>query len=136
MISLALSPNGRRIATGTLTGNGSGTDIITQSVHVFDLNSGALIGAITAGDFQGHQNVMAYTPDGRYFISLNVSRDGSHAVYLIDAKTLQVVDTVDTDNIVYDLTVRQDGKAFAVGSGTSIVVWSLPDADSKGLMKN
>ena len=125
VLSLAVSPDGRRVATGTETGNGSAANMITQSVHVFDLNSGALIGAMPAGVFQGKQSAMAFTHDGRYLISLNVTRDGSHAVYLIDAKTLQLVDTFDTGNIVYDLTVRQDGKAFAVGSGNSIIVWSF-----------
>jgi len=126
--SLAVTPDGRRVATGTdsSVSGASNKSIISVGVRLFGLTTGNLVGSTPTGAFHGNQSAMAFTHDGRYLISLNITRDGSRAVYLIDANTLQVVDALDTGNIVYDLTIRQDGKDFAVGSGNSIIVWSLP----------
>jgi hypothetical protein len=125
--SLALTPDGARVATGTSTGNGGPPSrAIIDSVHAFDLRSGALVAAVPDGVISGVQRAMSYTPDGRYLIVL---QDGEKkGIVILDATTLRVADAfdLDPDTRPYDLSIRGDGREFALGLGDEIAVWSLP----------
>lgn len=123
--SLAVTPDGALVATGTSTGNGGPpSSAVIDSVHVFDLRRGVLVGAVPDGVITGVQRAMSYTPDGRYLVVL---QDGvKKAIVILDARTLRVADTLDLDNMPYDLSIRGDGRAFAAGLGDEVVAWSLP----------
>ncbi len=127
LISLAISPDGRKVATGVTTGAsavGSGT--VTASVHIVSVNDGSLLGAPLDGQPFGSQEGLAYTPDGRYLIVAHSGIYTSHAIHVIDADSPRVMDVVHAGNTVYGLAVSPDSKQFAVSAGLRIAVWSLP----------
>jgi WD40 repeat protein len=129
LISFAISPDGREVATGTTTG-ASGVGVrsgtVTASVHIVSVNDGTLLGAPLDGQPFGSQEGLAYTPDGRYLIVAHSSIYTSHAIHVIDAESLRVVDLVHAGNTVYGLAVSPDSKQFAVSAGLQIAVYSLP----------
>lgn len=126
VISLAVSPDGGRIATGTHTGNGSPGFEVTESVHILDVATGKLLGAPLDGDKSfGAEAGLAYTPDGRFIIAGHED-DRTRAIHLIDAKTLKVVDVVHASGFVFDVAVNARSTAFAAGAGGQVLVWSLP----------
>jgi WD40 repeat protein len=127
---LAVSPDGRMIATGTLSGNGSPTlGYVTDSVHILSTIDGSLVGAPLdrQGDAGGQQG-LEFTADGRYLIVGRGGDRNDHAVRVIDAHTLKIVDTVHAGESVYDLAVNPVQSEFAVAAGNRIVVWSLSSA--------
>lgn len=124
--SLAVSPDGKRLATGTHTGTGSGEYRTTVSVHIFDASTGKLLAAPLDGvEPFGAQTGLVYTPDGRFLI-VGHEESITKAVHLIDAKSLQVVDVVHAGSTVYDIAVHPKSTLFAVGAGGQMLVWSLP----------
>jgi hypothetical protein len=98
VLSLAVSPDARQIATGALTGAGIIRSI--ESVHIFDV------------------------ADKRFIIVGNSSLL-TKAIPIVDARTFQVVDTIPVHGVVYDVTVDPSGRWFAAGIDTKIVVWAL-----------
>jgi WD40 repeat protein len=126
LIRLAVSPDGKQVATGTRTGSGiSETNLITDSVHIFSLQDGRLLGAPLDGQGFGEQEGLSYTPDGHYLIVAHGGIRTEHVVHIIDAQKLRVVDTVRARETVYGLAVRPDSSQFAVSAGGGIDVWSL-----------
>ena len=123
--SLAISPDGTRVATGTLTGAGPPGREVIESVRIFDISSGALLGAPLEHTPFGQQKGLEYTPDGRYVIAGH-EEAVTKAIHLIDARTGQIADLVHAGDAVYDIAVHPQSTQFAAGSGTRIVVWSLP----------
>ncbi len=93
-MSAVLSPDGKQVATGTRTGSGiSSTVTITESVHILNLADGRLLGAPLDGQPFGMVFGLGDTADGRYLIAGHEERR-TRAIHIIDAKTLEVVDTV------------------------------------------
>ncbi len=129
LTSLAISPDGRAVATGTTTG-GSGVGVtsgtVTASVHIVSVRDATLLGAPLDGQPFGPPEGIAYTPDGRYLIVAHSGIYTSHAIHVIDAQSLRVVDLVHAGNTVFGLAVSPDSKQFAVSAGQRIAVWSLP----------
>jgi WD40 repeat protein len=126
VISLVASPDGTRLATGTQTGAGSPGFVVTDSVHVIDTASGAIIGAPMDGDSSfGEEKALAYTPDGRFIIAGHED-DLTKAIHLIDAKSLRVADVVHGAGFVYDIAVSPASTQFAAGTNSQVLVWSMP----------
>ena len=68
--------------------------------------------------------VVAYTPDGRLLIIGEAGRvHTDHAVYLVNAKTMQLLDAVHAPPDIYDLAVAPDNTGFAVATGGGVTVW-------------
>jgi WD40 repeat protein len=121
VISLAVSPDGEQVATGAPTRNGLAQ--VTESVHVLRIADGALLAAPLDGQDYGEQHGLAYTSQGRYLIVGHSDHD-TRAIHVIDAKTFQIVDVVRSTGFVYDVTASF--QRFAAGTGTHIMIWSLP----------
>jgi WD40 repeat protein len=127
LISLAVSPDARKVAAGTMTGAGSPEfGLITSSVHILNIADGALLAAPLDGQPFGDQAGLGYTTDGRYLIVAHGGVIVSHVIHIIDAKSLQVVDLVHASNTIYDLAINPKSAQFAIGAGSRIAVWSLP----------
>ena len=131
-LSLAVSADGTRVATGTFTGAGYPPYVITDSVHILDVASGVLLGAPLDGVAKigdaattGNETGLAYTPDGRFIIVGYASLYAS-VIHLVDAKSFKVADTFHGSGVVYDIAVDPQGTEFAAGSGDQVIVWSLP----------
>jgi DNA-binding beta-propeller fold protein YncE len=93
---MAVSPDGKTVAVSASTSN---------TVHVLDIVTGRQLGSFTAGD-KPHENI--FTKDGKYLWNMsigevNTSLDdpawdwtkGDRHITIADAKTFQVVKTID-----------------------------------------
>ena len=69
---------------------------------------------------------LAYTPDGRYLIMGEAGLyHNDHPVYIIDARTMQLLDTVHAPPDVLDLAMAPDSTGFAVATGSGVTVWTF-----------
>jgi WD40 repeat protein len=125
VISLAVSPDGQQIATGAHTGVGPPGAEATESVHILRISDGALLASPLDGMKFGEQDGLAYTSEGHYLV-VGHSDEDTRAVHVIDTRTLQVVDLVRGSTYIYDVTANPVKPQFAAGTGTHIMVWSLP----------
>lgn len=130
VLSLALSPDGTRVATGVKTGEGIPSMFVDESVHIVSLSDGKLLGAPLDKRAFGGQYGLSYTADGR-FLLVGHEDPQTKAIHVIDAKTLQVVDTVHGVSDVFDLSGDPTGRYFAAGTGNQVLVWSLPATDTR-----
>ena len=108
-------------AVGVLAGGIGGGRMVRDGVRILSLPDGRILGRPldwTPGGLQ-------YSADGRYVITGNEGAHGN-VVDIIDASFLKVVDSVRTGGSIFDLTTNPGGGEFAVASGKSIVVSSLP----------
>jgi WD40 repeat protein len=104
--SLAVSPDGKRVATGTRTGEGNPPDqLVTASVHVVDLDDGALLGRPLDGLKFGEQKGLQYAPNGSYLI-VGHCNNNDKTIHVIDGHTLNVIDRVPAGGTTYDITVN------------------------------
>ncbi|KEP51130.1 vegetative incompatibility protein HET-E-1 [Rhizoctonia solani 123E] len=109
--SVAISPDGNRIANGSDDGR----------VQVYDMHTGAVV----AGPFEGHSRIVwsvAFSPDGRYIAS------GSYdeTVIVWDAHTGRIVTGPlhKHTGLVRSVSFSPDGKRVASGSSDkTIIVW-------------
>jgi WD40 repeat protein len=132
VICFAISPDGQSVATGTQTGAGNPPiELVRASVHVLKIADGSLQGAPLDRQPFGEEIGVEYTPDGRYLIVAHGGTYTAHAIHLIDAKTLQVLDVVHAGNSVYGLAVHPQSTQFAIAAGDRIAVWSLPSASQR-----
>lgn len=124
---LAVSPDGKQVATGIKTGAGfSDLNVVTASVHILSLQGGSLLGAPLDDQGFGDPKALSYTPNGRYLIVAHGGIHTKHLVHVIETQQLKVVDTVHAGTTVYGLAVRSDSSQFAVSVGGGIDIWSLP----------
>lgn len=122
---LALRPDGQQIATGTSTADGKPGIPAADNTKVFSYPSGQLIRAPLSGPESGSMpRGLAYTPDGRYLLVGEGGRyHNDHSVYIVDAQTMQLLDTVHAPPEIYDIAVASDSTMFAVATGTGVTVW-------------
>src|SRR6266404_1064062 len=115
VLSLAVSPDGQQLATGTMTGAGNPANgLVTQSVHIFNIPDGRLLGAPLDGDITfGQQMGLAYSANGRFVIAGHEETQ-TKAIHIIDARTYAVVDVVHAGGPVYDIAVDRRSTQFAV----------------------
>lgn len=125
VISLAFSPDGKRLSTGTMTGIGSVArgDYVRQSVRIWNVVDNALLGAPLDGLDFGKVYALFYTPDGKYLIAGHEEDNGT--IHVLNAQTLQIADTVHAPDQIIGIAVHPTAGLFAVSAGRSIVIWSL-----------
>jgi WD40 repeat protein len=127
VISIAIAPDGQRVATGIATGTGSAdSGVVTKSVHILNLPSGALLGAPLDGMGFGPQHGLAFSPNGRYVIAGH-AEDHTRAIHVIDVQSERVVDVVHAGAAVLDIAVEPQGARFAAAAGQQVLVWILPN---------
>jgi hypothetical protein len=125
---LAVSPDGAHIATGTMTGAGSGP-VVTASVHIFRTADGKLLGGPLDGlGFGDERAGVEYSRNGNWLLVAHGGVYSGHIIHVINAQTLRVEDTVEARNTLYDLAIHPNSREFAVSAGDRILVWSLPEA--------
>jgi WD40 repeat protein len=126
VISIAVSPDGRRVATGIATGVGSvAIGLVTKSVHILSLADGALLGAPLDGMSFGPQYGVAFTPDGRYVIAGHAEHK-TGTIHLLDVDSGQIADVVHAGAAVMDITAEPRGTRFAAAAGHQVLIWTLP----------
>ena len=121
---IAISRNGRQLATGTLTGNGPEGHVIRSAVRILDFPSGTIVASPLDGIVQSHQSGIAYSKDGNYLI---VADDNPHSprVHLIATSSLIKVDTIELSWSARDVAANPIGNGFAVATGTRIGIWRI-----------
>jgi WD40 repeat protein len=128
VMSLAISPDGQQLATGTMTGAGNPANgLVTQSIHMFNLSDGRLLAAPLDGDIKfGQQIGLTYSADGRVLIAGHEETQ-TKAIHIIDARTYAMVDVVHASGAVCDLAVDRTSTRFAAATNKEVIVWSLPE---------
>src|SRR6266404_8129904 len=124
--TLAVAPDGTQIAAGTDTGSGTvATGMVTQSVRMFDVTSGKLLGAPLDGNLNfGVQTGLAYSADGR-FLLVGHEEERTETIHIIDANSHTVVDVVHGSGSIYDIAADPSGPRFAAATGREVIVWSV-----------
>jgi WD40 repeat protein len=117
--NLVFSPDGQQLATSSSTGWANNP----LSVRFWRIADKKMLGAPLDGVGTGQVHSMAYTPDGKYFISGHADDKGT--VNIVSPNTLQVIDTVHASQNAHSVIVKPDSSRFAVAAGQSIVIWSL-----------
>ncbi|KAL5640139.1 hypothetical protein ACGC1H_007430 [Rhizoctonia solani] len=109
--SVAISPDGNRMASGSDDG----------SVGVYDMHTGAVV----AGPFQGHTDMVwsvAFSPDGRHI----ASGSADNTVIVWDAFTGRIVTgpLKKHTSVVHSVDFSPDGRHLVSGSSDkTIIVW-------------
>lgn len=125
--AIAYSPDGKQLATGN---RGRSKAFPGDTVIVWDASTHALLakplGGLS-GDDAPPNYAIAYTTDGRYLLAGFMYKDGP--IDIIDARTLQLVDTVHAlgPPSTEAIAVEPHGNRFAVTVGASLMVWTLQD---------
>lgn len=129
---LAVNPDGKTLVT--ITGaNEKASDnglVVTNepgnNTKVIRLADGKDVTPTLTWQSEDATRGLAYTPDGRFLI---MGETGivhtDHPVYIIDARTMQLLDAVHAPPDVLDLAVAPDSSGFAVATGTGVTVWTF-----------
>ena len=134
--NLAVNPDGKTLTTVTGMTDGIAGPATENYTRVLRLADGKDVTPALNWRSDDATRGLAYTPDGRFLI---MGETGvvhtDHAVYIIDAHTMQLLDTVHAPPDVLDLAVAPDSSGFAVATGTGVTVWTFVQrggAQSKG----
>lgn len=139
---LAVNPDGKTLVTVTGASekiSDNGLDVITEpgnNTKVIRLADGRDVTPPLTWISNNVPGGLAYTPDGRYLIMGEAGLyHNDHPVYIIDARTMQLLDTVHAPPDVSDLAAAPDSSGFAVATGAGVTVWTFVQrggAQSKG----
>ena len=122
------SPDGQQLATGTSTGRimGYSSDQITDSVHIFDPGSHALLAAPLDGtDRVGHTDALGYIAGGKYLLVGHYDQSGT--LDIIDAQTFKVADMLSANGRIASLAVDPSWSRFVVTSDHKLMIWDFVD---------
>lgn len=129
---LAVNPDGKTLVTVTGASekiSANGLDVIAEpgnNTKVIRLADGRDVTPPLTWLSNNVPGGLAYTPDGRYLIMGEAGLyHNDHPVYIIDARTMQLLDTVHAPPDVSDLAVAPDSTGFAVATGTGVTVWTF-----------
>lgn len=123
---LAVNPDGKTLTTTTGLMDGIAGSTTENYTRVFRLADGKNITPALTWHSNDVPGALAYTPDGRYLIMGEAGLyHNDHPVYIVDARTMQLLDTVHAPPDVLDLAVAPDSSGFAVATGTGVTVWTF-----------
>jgi WD40 repeat protein len=108
---------GRRITIAAVEGSHRNT------VRVVERSNGKLVGMPLEGVSDGIPRALAYTPDGRFLLIGENSGDGPSPLYILDAKTLQVLDVVHAVARIRDVAVHPGSTMFVAAAFDGFTVW-------------
>ena len=124
--ALVFSPNGRQMATGTLTGVGPPDWQSKYSVHIYDPNSHALLAAPLDGmDHGGWTDALGYIDEDKYLLVGHEDKSG--AIDVINTRTFKVAEILDANGFVSSLAVDPSRPRFVVTSNRSLMIWNFVD---------
>jgi len=124
VVAIAWSPDGRRI----------GTVDLAQGNNLWDLNTNTRLFRIKKHDFT--DNVMAFTPDGKYLIVRALGEDRSESLSILDAKDGNSTRTINgplpagDNNRPAMLVLTADGRYLVMQprhNGSPLVVYDTSD---------
>jgi len=124
---LAVNPDGKTLATVTGGDESSpGVYVPGNNTRILRLADGKNVTPTLTWQSNNLPGGLAYTPDGRFLV---IGEAGlyhtDHPVYIIDARTMQLLDTVQAPPDVLDIAVAPDSTGFAVATGTGVTVWTF-----------
>ena len=123
---LAVNPDGKTLTTVTGMMEGIAGPTTENYTRVLRLADGKNVTPALTWHSENAPGALAYTPNGRFLI---MGEEGlihtDHPVYIIDARTMQLLDTVHAPPDVSDLAVAPDSSGFAVATGTGVTVWTF-----------
>lgn len=123
---LTVNPDGKTLVTATGMMAGIAGPTAENYTRVIRLSDGKNITPTLTWHSNNAPGGLAFTPDGRFLI---VGEAGlyynDHPVYIVDAHTMQLLDTVHAPPDVLDLAVAPDSTGFAVATGTGVTVWTF-----------
>jgi len=120
LVSLAFSPDGRLLATGT---DGAVNKDGTRLIILWDVNTGTKLATL-----EGHRasvTGLAFSPDGRTLVS--VSLDGFIIIWDVETRTERTRIIRDSEEpLTWDVTFHPDGSRFATAhqSGRGVIIWN------------
>lgn len=123
---LTVNPDGKTLVTATGMMAGIAGPTAENYTRVIRLTDGKNVTPTLTWHSNNVPGGLAFTPDGRFLI---VGEAGlyynDHPVYIVDAHTMQLLDTVHAPSDVSDLAVAPDSTGFAVATGTGVTVWTF-----------
>lgn len=123
---LAVNPDGKTLTTvtGMMAGiAGPTTENYTRVLRIAD---GKDVTPTLGWHSENAPGALVYTPDGRFLIMGEAGLvHTDHPVYIVDARTMQLLDTVHAPPDVLDIAVAPDSSGFAVATGTGVTVWTF-----------
>lgn len=125
IVSVSVKNDASQFATGTRTGDGSGTSITRQSVHILKFPSGELLGAPLDERPFGAQQGLSYTSDGQYLI-VGHQDSATKAIHIVETRGLQIVDEIVVSDAVADIAADPTRAGFAAAFGKQIAGWAIP----------
>lgn len=123
---LAFSPDGRQLATVTgVRAAKLGTEPVANT-KIFSFPTGRLIATPISNANLNAPTGLVYTGDGRYLLVGDGGiADKDHAVFIVDAQTMQLLDTVHAPPNIGDIAAAPDSTMFAVATGAGVTVWKF-----------
>ncbi|MXV78145.1 WD40 repeat domain-containing protein [Candidatus Poribacteria bacterium] len=115
--SLAFSPDGRTLATGTHDGK----------IRLWDSETGAGKGTLT-GQHTGWVNRLFFTPDGETLISAGAHWRGDRSIHLWDVKTWRHRAKLPLKVVGSAIAISPDGNVIAIGHSNEIGLWDVKTA--------
>jgi hypothetical protein len=112
-------PEGTRIVTAVSEGSHHNT------VRVIERSSGKLVGMPLDQISDGIPKGLAYTPDSRFLLIGENNGDGPRPLYIVDAKTMRVLDVVHAFARIRDVAVHPQSTMFAAASFDGFTVWKF-----------
>ncbi len=129
LAALVFSLDGRQIAIGTKTGRVLGyySSPVTDSVHIYDVASHALLAApLDNTDKVGHTDALGYIDDGKYLLVGHEGRGTGGDIDIIDTRTFKTVEVLNA-NGVDSLSIDPSGSRFAATSDHRLMIWDFVD---------
>lgn len=124
--TVATSPDGRLVATGTNSNVGGENNRIRSSVHFFDANNLNFLAAPMDGliPTDGAIHGLDFSSNGKYLIVSHLD-DRTSSIHIFDTQSLKLIDTAHSSAGVRALAVQKHGNLFAVASAQHIIIFEL-----------
>jgi WD40 repeat protein len=120
---LALHPTANRVAVivPTYVRNGP----IEPPIRILDLQNGQALDTALDENSEGFPTSLTYTPDGRYLLVGQNNGNSPAPVYVIDSRSLRVIDAVHAPGRVLAIAAHPKSTSFAAAAIDGLTVWKF-----------